>query len=614
MFLISFLAAGCLMAPAQSDVAAATTLLERTRAVVRDGRFDALGDLFTQARYAESVRAIAGDGRALRTLKVDAFPAPKGLERFGYYWIIFHRYQGLEAQHDRIHPMVRTGDGLALGPEIPEDIAIPFEITHHDFKVSLEPSSASASFVTTSDLKPTSGSGSVLMRMNDAYRITSAKYAGELISIFVDQPLKGIVTDPTQTELVRAGGALVLTNPGKGGKLELTYSASINIPGGDKTTAGLMLLTSYWYPHIGRGPATSSASVSGPTDWLILTNGNTSIGGGTGSIQNVSFENKVAIPYFHLVAGPYKMRAETTDRGRTFRAWHLDDTSDSRAKQDVESAKNAVAFFEDRYGQFPYNHYDIVDTPDYYGIECYSFTLLSPSITSWATSHEVGHTWFGGMVPNSYIKSIWNESLTQYIDSSVFKKNSDRSLNNGYASRTAPVALADSFLAHGPYGNVGYYRGAYVMKMLENEIGDSAMTLALNDLVRQRMGKRTEWSDIAAAFKQSTKQNTDWFFEQWVYGKQFSTLSITRAFAETGPRGGFVTTIDIAQGGTPKPFRIKVRVVLTSRTGEKVHLVDLTKASQTFYLDSDARPTRVTLDPFGYTLAAVPAPVLIKGG
>ncbi len=605
MLLVTVLAAGCLIAPQQGDVAASMALLERVRTAASEGRFDSLEKLFTQSRYAASVRQIARDGAALRTLHVDAFPAPKGLEKFGDYWLIFHRHQGLEAEHDRIHPIVRTGDGLALGPEVPEDVVVPFEITHQNFDVVLRPERNSADFETTIDLKPTSGTGSVLMRMNDSYRVAGASYRGEEINAFLDEPIDKVILNPAKSELIRSGGVVILTNPGTGGKLTLRYSASIDFPGGDETTSDSMLLTSYWYPHIGRMPATSSATVRGPKDWLILTNGDVKSESVSGETKTVTFTNSVAIPYFHLVAGPYKMVAETTDRGRTFRAWHLNTTGTDRGKGDVESAKNAVAFFEDRYGKYPYNHYDIVDTPDYYGIECYSFTLLSPSISSWATSHEVGHTWFGGMVPNTYIKSIWNESLTQYIDSVVFRKNADRSLNNGYASRTAPVALADALLAHGPYGNVGYYRGAYVMKMLENEIGEAAMTKALSALVEQRRGKKTEWSDIARIF------NQQWFFEQWVYGKQFPKLDITRAFSEAGPRGGFVTTVDIAQSGTPKPFRMKVAVVLTGRAGEKSQVVDLSNGSHTFYLESDSRPTRVSLDPFGYTLAAVPAPRLI---
>jgi hypothetical protein len=614
--LTAIFAAGCLVAPPQYDVTAAMALLERARTSVRDGRFDTLQSLFTEERYAGSVREIAADGRALRALKVSAFPAPKGLEKFGDFWVIFHKYQGIQAGHDRIHPMVRTGDGLALGSEIPEDVAVPYEITHHDFKVKLNPSVPNAEFVTTSDIKKTSGTGSVLMRMNDVYNLVSAKFNGQSIKTFMNRPLNEIRLSEDASELVRAGGAILLTNPGNGGKLELTYTGQIDIAGADKTTAGLMLFTSGWYPHIARGAATATTEITGPKDWLVRAVGDVVDqlpAAGEQTFTNVvtKFSNKVPVGFYHLVGGPYRLAAETENRGRHFRAWHLSDGGKGRAMADVESAARAVSFFEDRYGTYPYKSYDIIDTPDFYGIEAYSFTLLSPSITNWATSHEIGHTWFGGMVPNTYIKSIWNESLTQYIDSSVFKRNSDRSLNNGYASRNMPVALADSYLPHGPYGNVGYYRGAYVLKMLENEIGEEAMTKSLNELVKQRTGKKTEWSDIARVFDQASGKNLGWFFEQWVYGKQFPTLSITRAFSEAGPRGGFVTTVDVAQSGTPKPFRNKFAVVLTGRGGERVHVVALNQLSQTYYLESTDRPSRVTLDPFGYTLANVPQPRMI---
>src|SRR5687767_8747885 len=78
VMLTAILAAGCLVAPPQYDVNAAMALLERARTSVRDGRFDMLQALFTQERYAGSVREIAADGRALRSLKVSAFPAPSG--------------------------------------------------------------------------------------------------------------------------------------------------------------------------------------------------------------------------------------------------------------------------------------------------------------------------------------------------------------------------------------------------------------------------------------------------------------------------------------------------------------------------------------------------------
>ena len=85
MLLTSLILAGCLGSPPQYDVQAAMNLLERIRTAVRDGRYDSLSNLFTNERYANSVREMAADGRALRAIKVSAFPAPHGLEKFGDY-------------------------------------------------------------------------------------------------------------------------------------------------------------------------------------------------------------------------------------------------------------------------------------------------------------------------------------------------------------------------------------------------------------------------------------------------------------------------------------------------------------------------------------------------
>nr|MBA3725623.1 hypothetical protein [Armatimonadota bacterium] len=246
------------------------------------------------------------------------------------------------------------------------------------------------------------------------------------------------------------------------------------------------------------------------------------------------------------------------------------------------------------------------------GIECYSFTLLTPGITSWATSHEVGHTYFGGWVPNSYIHSIWNESLTQYIDSAQFKSNSDQSLNLGYSTRNTKVALEDPLLAHGPHGNVGYYRGAYVMKMLENELGLETMNRCLRELAVSRKGRMTEWSDIDRSFTNSSKRKLDWFFAQWVRGSIFPEVSFVRTFAEKAPREGHETTITLAQTGTAAPFRLRLVVIIETDAGEKKFPVEMIGKEQEFWFPTPGKPRRISIDTFGWTLASGPLPVRIN--
>jgi hypothetical protein len=611
MIALPALAAMALWQPV-TDEAQVAAFVSTVRSTAKTASYASLRKLFTSPSNTQYLEAMIGPQSSLKNIGVDACPAPPGFEKFGSHWVIFHRYQEIESHHDVVVPVVRTGEGLSLGAEIPEDLAVPYRFAHLKFKVRLLPEERRAEISTTCEVKRAGeGPSTLVMRLNDAYALSGASYAGSPVAVLSGDTVQTKL-DPKQRQLVRCGGLLYLTNAGNGGSLELKYAASLDIRGLDKTTADLALLTSYWYPHIGRQPVTSETEIEGPKDWLLLGNGNLVSEQLFPERKRCSFKSDVPLCWFHVVGGPYKLAAEVSDRGRKFRAWHLGAVDTARGKHDAEMARDAVAFYEDRLGKFPFNGYDVVDTPDFYGVECYSFTVLTPRITMWATSHEIGHTYFGGLVPNTYIKSIWNEGLTQYIDSIAFKKNSDRTLEGGYQSRKAPVSLADSFLAHGPYGNVGYMRGAYVFKMLENELGTDQLNLCLRRLIIDRQGKSTEWSDIERSFSATAGRPLSWFFDQWVRGKSFPTISIARAFGEPGPRGGFNTHVDFLQTGTQGPFKLKFEVIVVAEGGERRQIVSMDSQTGSCDIETPTRPIRVMINALGWTLSDVPAPYQVN--
>ncbi|MBA3725704.1 MAG: hypothetical protein H0W86_04430, partial [Armatimonadetes bacterium] len=359
--------AALMLAPTYStdDLQDAVAMVDRLHAAAKSARYEQLRPLFNEPSYAAHLEAMAGPGASLRSIGISPFPAPPGFENFGKYWIVFHRYQGLEAEHDAVFPLVPTGEGLRLGREMPEDLKTAYKVEHIDFDLKLQPENSRASITAVCELKRVGdGPRTAFMRMNDAYTVLAATYNGLPVELIVNKSLGESMLNPKTTQLLQAGGIIYLTNASDGGQLQLKYDASVNLRGLDKTTPDQMLLTSYWYPHIGRGPATSTTRIDGPKEWLLMGNGNLVGEKVVGTRKVVEYKNMLAIPYFHAVGGPYSLAHETEGRGRKFRAWHLN-VDKNRAKHDAEMARDSVAFFEDRFGKFPYDGYDVVDTPDY---------------------------------------------------------------------------------------------------------------------------------------------------------------------------------------------------------------------------------------------------------
>ncbi len=593
--------------------APALDIVNQAKAAVQSGSFAELRALFSTAEAMQPLRHMVGAEASLRTISVHGFPAPPGYERFGRTWLVFHRWQRHEHQHDVVVPVISTGDGPRLGSEIPEDLPINYSITEMRCSVDLRPEEPKAAFdITVSIRRDGEGPETVLMRINDSYVIAEAEYRGQALNVFSNEEPEQVRLSDAPA-LVQAGSILYLTNAGEGGDLRLRYETDIQITRQDGIRKEHALFLSYWWPHVGRQPFKSRITLTGPVDWLLMANGDLVSERRDGERKTVAYRNDVAVSYHHIVGGPYLLAAEMQDRGRVIRAWHIGNVNRERATRDVRSAADSIALFEDLFGEYPYNHYDIVDTPDFYGLECYSFTVLSPPITSWATSHEVGHTWFGGLVPNTYIRSMWNESVTQYVDSILFKKNGDRTLEQGWNSRGVDVALGELVEPHGQHGIVGYMRGAYVLNMLAQEVGEEAVIKGLRLLVERRTGKASDWSDVVSALQEAAGRDLRWFFSQWLWSKQRPALSFGRA--ETAMSGGeWMTTVRLVQTGVSSAYRLKFDVVLETPEGEKRFTVTMDQMNQTYTFSTSAKPSRARTDCFGKSLAEPAQTILVAGG
>jgi len=578
----------------------------------RTGNFENLKPFFVDPGYLRPLEQMVSGNIELRKIGCSFVPAPPGFENYGKNWIVFYKYQRAEDTHDVVYPIVVTGLGLRLGSQIPVDVEVPYSIEKYDFDVYLNEREKRAEFTTKMKIKRTGKPSSILMRINYKYIVQNASLNGKELPLYINQKPGSYTLSSDRSELVQSGSIVYVSNFGDGGMLELKYSAQIDEPGCDEIVENHALFTSYWWPFIGLQPAPSHTKINIPANWHAWGVGNQVKATVIDNRKIVEFENPVPICFHHIVAGPYLLAYEVKDQGRTFRAWHWGSVNEKRGKHDAEMARDAVAFFERRFGKFPYQGYDIIDTPEFYGLEAYSFTILSPRITEWATSHEIGHTYFGGLVPNTYLHSIWNETLTQYIDSIQFKNNSDRTLESGYALRKTSIALDSPFTPHGPFGLVGYMRGAYTMKMLENEIGLETMNACLRALVEKRFGKTTEWNDIEKIFNATANRSLTWFFDQWIRSSTFPTVTIERLYVETGPEGGFNTSVRFQQSGTAKPFRLRFVVVLSVGVEQKRFPVVMTQSAQQYNLETPWRPEKLSVDPMGWTLAEVPEPVSME--
>jgi len=583
-----------LLAASLQTQSEAQTLLDNLRLAVSGGTRAKVEQFFVRPEDARGLWDMAEDRGGLRNVRLAVIPAPPGWTEGGRYWAIFHSRQDIESHTDRVFALALTAAGAKLGKEQRVWVAKSARIAHQKLDVRLSPDEHRVDVTAATRISRMSGDASLIFGLGDPYTVTLAKAGDKALPVV--QVTDRVVPAPKPGDLVPVGLLMVVWGPPSATEnYTFEYSGIVNSASEDKITPTATFLTAWWAPTIAQWPFTTETSVRAPADWVVRSEGVAT--GPSG------FRCDVPISFPKIIAGKYQLAAEKTDRGKTFRAWHLGAVDKARGERDVQLMADACKFFEDRLGPFPFPGYECFDADTYYGIESYSYTLLNHRYTTRFVAHEMGHTYFGGLVPCAYIDDTFNESLTQYVDSVLRSGNSDRTLETGLRSINVPVPLSKMNIAHAN-NNATYMRGAYVMRMLENEIGLDAVLAGLKDLVKDRVGKPTVWADLRAYFERASGKNLDWFWSQWIDGATFPTLEV--GAVEIIPRGDRSTAmVTVRQKGTDG-YRLRFKIRVTGPTGQvSEKVVVLGSAYQEFQIDAAFRPVEVSIDVFGFCLASV---------
>jgi aminopeptidase N len=242
-----------------------------------------------------------------------------------------------------------------------------------------------------------------------------------------------------------------------------------------------------------------------------------------------------------------KFQVHEADATGTTVRLHLDGATDaSGASRMLQSAVAAVDAFAQRYGPYPFDELDIVQTelasalgvswsgvifmqangiaavlrqPDSL-VEQMQFTLV----------HEIGHQWWGNMIGvNSNDHAFMNESLTNYLTTVAFEDMFgretglallERSLAGVYLAQLAesgdgvvdlPIEQVDSLTS---YSRLVYGKGALGFLAIRLEIGDEAFFRALDLYVQTQAFQLAAPTDLRAAFEETSGRGLDdlWWF------------------------------------------------------------------------------------------------------
>ncbi len=478
-------------------------------------------------------------------------------------------------------------DGRQFTAYIPEAETFGIRLASHEITAHFKPGQKWAGFVDKVQFQQTGDSSSFQFRLADHFKVQS----------ITD-------TDGKPVPFASAGGVVSVACPAEKGDFTytITYDGTVNLPQYAGSVSGdeILLAQDYWYPTVGREAAPYRLTTYTPKGWKVIGQGALISQKDAADETESVFHMELPVVYYSFSAAPFHSAADQIGKWK-FSTYARDLTSDVLHAENVVQA-DVVAFYNDNYWPYPFQTWSTVVTNRYGGgaLEAYSYATYGDFPGE--DAHEPSHTWWGGILPNSYLKSEWNESFAVFSEG-FFQR--ERELGNRGERRRAfitdPVAdssfeaapVADGSVDIGPAaGSLGYGKGAFVLQMLEDELGKDMFLRCIHTWFgNHKPGNLEEWDGFIQAVRQTTGKDYDWFFSQWLHRPGWPRFDITNVKYAGGAVTGTVTF-------TGTPYRLSVEVLILQSDGQAETKRVTLERDGDFSIPATQRPTLVSFDPW----------------
>ena len=213
---------------------------------------------------------------------------------------------------------------------------------------------------------------------------------------------------------------------------------------------------------------------------------------------------------------------------------------------DYGVAPDIVKFFSGYIGAFPYEKLaNVQSTTSFGGMENASCIFYSErSVTGnrkWedVLAHEIAHQWFGDMASEKSFAHLWlSEGFATYFtdmyiehkygkDSATKRLQKERKEAIEFATYSSHSVVDSTSSLMSLLNANSYQKGAWVLHMLRNEVGDSVFHKTIQTYYQQYKGSNADTRDFEAVAEKVSGKELKWFFDQWLYQPGIPRLDIS---------------------------------------------------------------------------------------
>ena len=202
-----------------------------------------------------------------------------------------------------------------------------------------------------------------------------------------------------------------------------------------------------------------------------------------------------------------------------------------KAKADFSGHVEMLEVFSRMFGEYPFlkEKYGVAEFLWYAGaMEHQTITGVSSNMIGGnkffedTFAHELAHQWWGNAVGPKSWKDIWlNEGFATYSEALYYEALSGKDALRSTMLSKYSSDFSGSLAEPGPFlfTRTMYDKGAWVLHMLRNEVGDSSFFKILSTYYETYKYSNASITDFKSVCENVSGLILDKFFEQWVYGK-----------------------------------------------------------------------------------------------
>jgi aminopeptidase N len=378
-------------------------------------------------------------------------------------------------------------------------------------------------------------------------------------------------------------------------------------------TQGETESNSCWFPTIDNPNEkfTSTLTISVNKEMTILSNGEKTSTSIVGNIKTEKWENKLPMPaYLIMMAiGEFEVTIDSLDGKEV--SYYLEKGYAPYARNIFKNTPEMISFFGEKLGfQYPWNKYAQVVVRDYVSgaMENTSATLhgdfvqknnrqLIDASNDDIIAHELFHQWFGDLVTcKTWSHLLLNEGFAtfgeqlwiehKYGKDDALKKSHNRIQRYlNYTNKNSDDAIVHSNykIQEDMFNVLTYQKGASVLNLLKNEIGEEAFFLGLKNYLTTYQFSNTEIDDLRKEFEKVTGRDLNFFFNQWFLKGGHPIIDVRYSYNDSTKL--VQVTVEQVQKNDVGLFSFPLEFRVQQESKTKTFIFQIEKKKEIFYVE-----------------------------